>query len=195
MKSAPTTVRFVLSRLLTFAEILIKACLFLPIILFMVWFSYKVDISGLFQGELAPREVANMLLEGNTVSNYEQMDERQILKLYVQNLPEDRVPNTVAVGSSRVLQLSTPLAGDTSYYNAGMSGAGPMDIMNAFYLFDRAGKLPKNLIIEVDPWLFNPNFAQERADADLFSEFLHTCLKVNDDQEEEPPLELSLIHI
>lgn len=189
MKSTPTTVRFVLSRLLTFAEILIKACLFLPIILFMVWFSYKVDISGLFQGELAPREVANMLLEGNTVSNYEQMDERQILKLYVQNLPEDRVPNTVAVGSSRVLQLSTPLAGDTSYYNAGMSGAGPMDIMNAFYLFDRAGKLPKNLIIEVDPWLFNPNFAQERADADLFSEFLHTCLKVNDDQEEEPPLE------
>lgn len=189
MKPVQKKLRFILTRLLTFAEIFIKACLFLPILFFMAWFSYKVDISGLFQGELAPREVANMLLAGDTVSNYEQMDERQILELYVQNLPEDGIPRTVALGSSRVMQLSASLAGDTRYYNAGMSGAGSMDIMNAFYLFDRADKLPQNLIIEIDPWLFNPNFSQDRADMELFVEFLNTCLKVNSGYEQPDQLQ------
>ena len=54
--------RFLAARLLTFAEIGLKFCLFLPILLFMVWFNYKVDVSGLFQGELAPREICNLLL-------------------------------------------------------------------------------------------------------------------------------------
>lgn len=182
--------RFVALRLLTFLEIGLKFCLFLPILAFMVWFSYQVDISGLFQGELAPREVANMLLAGENVSNYEQMDERQVLELYVQNLPEDAAgPETLAIGSSRVLQLSQDLVGTGSYYNAGMSGAGAMDIMNAFYLFDRAGKLPKNLIVEVDPWLFNPNFSQDRADQELFAEFLQTCLQVDSGYEEPGQLQ------
>ena len=96
--------RFLLVRLLTFAEIGLKFCLFLPILLFMVWFSYKVDVSGLFQGELAPRQVASLLLEGDVVSGYDQMDERQVLALYAQNL--EKAPDTLALGSSRVLQLS-----------------------------------------------------------------------------------------
>ena len=63
MKKTASWPRFLAIRLLTFAEIGLKFCLFLPILLFMVWFNYKVDVSGLFQGELAPRQVANLLLE------------------------------------------------------------------------------------------------------------------------------------
>lgn len=173
-------------RLLTFLKIGIKFLFFVPILVFMVWFNYKVDISGLFQGELAPREVANMLLQGDTVSNYDQMDERQILKLYVQNLPEDQVPKTVALGSSRVLQLTKEIVGSDSFFNAGLSGAGAMDIMNTFYLFDQAGKLPQNLIIEIDPWIFNGVSADSlnsKADHELFAEFLKNCLGVDTDSQ------------
>ena len=191
-KKKRSLVRTLLYRFFTGLEILIKFSFFIPILLFMVWFSHKVDISGLFQGELAPREVANMLLAGDTVSNYDKMDERAVLKLYVQNLPEEQVPDTVALGSSRVLQLRQELVGG-SFFNMGLSGASAMDIMNCFYLLDKEGKLPKNLIIEVDPWLFNGDSAADlnkKADTELFSEFLQKGLGMTSDYEEPDKLEL-----
>ena len=141
MKKRISPLRFLAVRLLTFAEIGLKFCLFWPILLFMVWFNYKVDVIGRFQGELAPRQVANLLLEGSIVSGYDQMDERQVLEVYAQNLPEG--PKTLALGSSRVLQLGEELVGGGSFFNAGISGAGPMDVMNIWYLFEREGKLPE----------------------------------------------------
>ena len=183
MKKTVSWPRFLAIRLLTFAEIGLKFCLFLPILLFMVWFNYKVDVSGLFQGELAPRQVANLLLEGSTVSGYDQMDERQVLEVYVQNLTE--APDTLALGSSRVLQLSEDLVGGGSFFNAGISGAGPMDIMNIWYLFEREDKLPGTLILEVDPWLFNADPDINRnSDSELFAEFLEKGLGINADYEE-----------
>lgn len=183
MKKTVSWPRFLAIRLLTFAEIGLKFCLFLPILLFMVWFNYKVDVSGLFQGELAPRQVANLLLEGSTVSGYDQMDERQVLEVYVQNLTE--APDTLALGSSRVLQLSEDLVGGGSFFNAGISGAGPMDVMNIWYLFEREDKLPEALILEVDPWLFNADPDINRnSDSELFAEFLEKSLGINADYEE-----------
>lgn len=191
MKRVTDLIVFVAKRLFVLLEIALKACLFLPILLFMVWFSYKVDISGLFQGELAPREVANMLLGGTNVSNYEQMDEWTVLQLYVQNLPKDEVPETVAFGSSRVLQLTEEMVG-TSFYNAGMSGASAVDIMNAYYLFAKADKVPENIIICVDPWVFNATAATELdkdADADTYREFLQLGLGIESDYQPEETLE------
>lgn len=183
MKKTASWPRFLAIRLLTFAEIGLKFCLFLPILLFMVWFNYTVDVSGLFQGELAPRQVANLLLEGSTVSGYDQMDERQVLEVYVQNLTE--APDTLALGSSRVLQLSEDLVGGGSFFNAGISGAGPMDVMNIWYLFEREDKLPETLILEVDPWLFNADPDINRnSDSELFAEFLEKGLGINADYEE-----------
>ena len=190
-KKKRSLVRTLLYRFFTGLEILIKFCFFIPILLFIVWFSHKVDISGLFQGELAPREVANMLLAGDTVSNYDKLDERAVLELYVQNLPEEQVPETIALGSSRVLQLQQELVGG-SFFNMGLSGASAMDVMNCFYLLDKEGKLPKNLIIEVDPWLFNgenPTLNQQ-ADTELFPEFLQNALGIESDYQEPDKLEL-----
>lgn len=184
--------RKLLYRFFTGLEIVIKFSFFIPILLFMIWFSHKVDISGLFQGELAPREVANMLLAGDTVSNYDKMDERAVLELYVQNLPEDQVPETVALGSSRVLQLRQSLVGG-SFFNMGLSGASAMDIMNCFYLLDKSDKLPQNLIIEVDPWLFNGESAADlnkKADTELFNEFLQKALGLTSDYQEPDKLAL-----
>ena len=182
----------ILHRILVLFAIAFKACLFLPIPLFMIWFSYNVDVSGLFQGELAPREVANMLLEGKTVSNYDQMDERQVLELYVQNMTPEQVPDTLALGSSRVMQLNQEIVGG-HFFNGGMSGAAFMDIANNWYLFERADKMPKNLILCVDPWLFNGASASDlnkKADTNLFSEFLEKGLGLVSDYEEPDTLAL-----
>lgn len=183
---------FLIKRLLLLLEAGLKLCLFLPIVVFMLWFSYKVDISGLFQGELAPREVTTMLLDETNVSNYEQMDERAILALYAQNVEESAMPKTLAVGSSRVLQMDEGMVG-TSFFNVGMSGASAMDIMSSYYLFVRAGKTPENLIICIDPWLFNPIAAAElnqKSDVELYDEFLKEGLGLDVDYEKPDTVEL-----
>lgn len=187
MNKASSLALFILRRIRIGIRILFKFLFLLPVPLFMVWFSYNVDVSGLFQGELAPREVASMLLDGQTVSNYDMMDERKILELYVQNLPEDQVPDTLALGSSRVMQLNSDIVGSESFFNGGMSGAGLMDIINNWYLFERAEKLPKNLILCVDPWLFNGVSTENlnrRADANLFAEFQEKALGIDSNFEE-----------
>ena len=188
MQTVKTVLMRLLRIILCLVSVVVKTAIVLTIPAFMMWFNYTVDVSGLFQGELAPRDVANMLLEGKTVSNYDKMEERKVLELYVKNLPEDKVPDTLALGSSRVMQLNQSIVGG-SYYNGGMSGASIMDVMNNWYLFERAGKLPKNLILCVDPWLFNGVSAEtlnRKADAELFNEFLSQGLGIDSGTPPEP---------
>ena len=54
----------------------------------MVWFSYTVDRSGLFQGALAPRRIVDLMLQGYDVTNFEQMDERQVVQLFAQDVEQ-----------------------------------------------------------------------------------------------------------
>ena len=62
------------------SKTLFRAALLLPILAFMVIFSYNVDCSGLFQGALAPRRIVDLMLQGYDVTNYDQMDERQVVQ-------------------------------------------------------------------------------------------------------------------
>lgn len=70
------------------------------------------------------------------------------------NMNEETTPETIALGSSRILQLTREMVG-TSFYNSGTSGGDFNDVLSVFSLYDKAGKLPKNVIIGLDPWLFN----------------------------------------
>ena len=63
-----------------------KFLLFVPVLVFMVAFSYNVDRSGLFQGALAPRRIVDLMLQGYDVTNFEQMDEREGRKRHDQIL-------------------------------------------------------------------------------------------------------------
>ena len=58
-----------------------KFLLLVPVLVFMVAFSYNVDRSGLFQGALAPRRIVDLMLQGYDVTNFEQMDERQLMQV------------------------------------------------------------------------------------------------------------------
>lgn len=171
--------------LITGLRITAKSALILPLVAGMVWFNFTVDRSGLFQGDAFEREVALELLLGQNIANFEQMDERQINALYVQNL--DSPLNTVVLGSSRVLQLNTTIAGTDSFYNLGMTGADFKDLLGTYYLFERADKLPKNIVIGLDPWLLNADETaiDYRSDKELYNEFLTTQLGIKTDYEPE----------
>ena len=81
-----------------------RLVLLVPILVFMVAFSYNVDRSGLFQGALAPRRIVDLMLQGYDVTNFEQMDERQVVQLFAQDV--EQAPEAIGIGSSRVLQFN-----------------------------------------------------------------------------------------
>ena len=167
-----------------------KCLLLVPILVFMVAFSYNVDRSGLFQGALAPRRIVDLMLEGYDVTNFEQMDERQVVQLYAQDVPE--APEAIGIGSSRVLQFNRENTGVDSFFNMGVTGADVRDNMTSYYKMVSYGKTPKVLLWSLDPWVFYGSEAafDSRADADLYNEFLTKVLNVPTDYEEPDKVEL-----
>ena len=168
----------------------VKFLLLAPILVFMVAFSYNVDCSGLFQGALAPRRIVDLMLDGYDVTNFEQMDERQVAQLYAQDVPE--APEAIGIGSSRVLQFNRENTGVDSFFNMGVTGADVCDNMTSYYKMVSYGKTPKVLLWSLDPWVFYGSEAafDERADAELYNEFLTKVLNVPTDYEEPDPVEL-----
>ncbi|HJD21816.1 MAG TPA: hypothetical protein H9915_08395 [Candidatus Gemmiger faecigallinarum] len=167
-----------------------KFALLAPILVFMVAFSYNVDCSGLFQGALAPRRIVDLMLQGYDVTNYDQMDERQVVQLYAQDVPE--APEVIGIGSSRVLQFTSELVGSDSFFNMGVTGADVRDNMTSYYKMVTYGKTPQVLIWSVDPWVFYNSEAafDDRADAELYDEFLTNVLGVETDYEAPDQVEL-----
>ena len=126
-----------------------KFLLLVPILVFMVAFSYNVDRSGLFQGALAPRRIVDLMLQGYDVTNFEQMDERQVVQLFAQDVPE--TPEAIGIGSSRVLQFNRENTGVESFFNMGVTGADVRDNMTSYYKMVTYGKAPRVLLWSLDP--------------------------------------------
>lgn len=167
-----------------------KLALLAPVLIFMVAFSYQVDRSGLFQGALAPRRIVDLMLQGYDVSNFEQMDERQVVQLFAQDVPE--TPQAIGIGSSRVLQFNRENTGVPSFFNMGVTGADVRDNMTSYYKMVTYEKTPEVLLWTIDPWVFYGSEAafDVRADAELYNEFLTKVLGVETDYEEPDQVEL-----
>lgn len=179
-----------LRRLYFGAKTISRLVLLIPIFVFMVWVSYTVDRSGLFQGALAPRRIVDLMLQGYDVTNFESMDEREVVQLYAQDVPE--TPQVIGIGSSRVLQFNRELVGVDSFFNMGVTGADVRDNMTSYYKMVTYDKAPDVLIWSVDPWVFYGSEAayDYRADAELYNEFLTKVLGVPTDYEEPDKVEL-----
>ena len=164
----------------------LKLILILPPVLLVLWVNYFVDQTGLFRGDKFNLELAEILLEGDPVSNFEQMDEREVLKLYIKNMPE--AYDTLVIGSSRGLQITAEIAGeDGSFYNAGMSGEDFYDIVSTISLLDKYERMPQNIILVLDPWILNdrPEAYSARSDKNLANAFLNRTLGFDVAYEEE----------
>lgn len=155
----------------------LKILLLTPILLLMLCVNYQVDISGLFQGDQFERELAQKLLEGASISHFEKLDERQILRLYIQNMPEKY--NTLVVGSSRGLQITAQIAdAQGTFYNAGMTGEDFADILCTVSWLAKYDRLPEQMILVLDPWVLSSDkdARNKNSDANTANEFLDTVL-------------------
>lgn len=179
------------SRLFSGIRLLLGALAFLPIVFYVIWVNYTVDCSGTFQGDQYLREVANMLLSGQDVVGYEQLNERQrdVMELIVNQM--ETAPDTIVLGSSRIMQMNTEIAQTESLFNCALTGADWYDLLGTFYLFDRLDKLPQTVIIGFDPWYLDtsPDSTDARSNKQLYAEFLSTRLGIPTEYEEQDPNE------
>ncbi len=165
-----------LRHLLTGLKIVGKSLLLLPIPVAMAFANYTIDVSGVFHGDQFEKDIARAMVENEPVDNYDRMDERGVLSQLANSLqtPYD----TLAFGSSRVLQLRSEIADGGSYFNCGVSAGDFVDFLGLYYTFEKAGMAPKNVILELDPWLLSRYSydRQPKSDKNLYNEFLHEKL-------------------
>ena len=110
---------------------------------------------------------------GQAVVGYRNMDERRFQRARLESIP---TPRLVAFGSSRVMEISTDLAGVApgAFYNAGMSAATVEDFIALWSILERQGKRPDIAWFSVDAWTLNAAKEEVRwlAWADEVSGFL-----------------------
>lgn len=147
--------------------------LFSPLVAFMIYTSYTVDPSGIFHGEQFARTAVNILLEGEyAVSNYDSLD------YYTRSINEALIMNsepfdTIVLGSSRSMQINADMTGTSGrFLNMGVVGGDYQDLFGTFYLCVREQKLPRRVVLCIDPWIFNPEAVDHRSNTDWYLEFV-----------------------
>ncbi len=173
------TLLLILSRIFSVFKIAFCGALLCTVPLFTFFYSYVVDCSGYFQGDLEMRAVADMVLSGVNITGYEQLNarERDIIQIMASNI--DPKPQIISIGSSRILQLTKEAVQTDSFFNFGVTGGDIADVMGIFYYFDKIDAMPQTVILSLDPWHFRSATFDARSDKELYTEFLNEKLGYN----------------
>jgi hypothetical protein len=155
-------------------KLIAKGLLFcVPLLAFMVYTSYTVDPVGLFHGDQFARNAVEILLEGEyAVSNYDS------LEYYTRDISEALIMNadtfdTIVIGSSRSMQIDAEMAGEYyRFFNFGAVGGDYQDLYGIFYLCVREDKIPKRVVLCLDPWMFNTDIIDDRSNRDWYLAFV-----------------------
>ena len=86
------------------------------------------------------------------------MDERKFIKARIEY--ESLAPRTIVLGSSRIMQVGSHIAG-REILNLSVSGASVEDDIAIWHLASQKFK-PNMILISADPWLFNAKSGQDR---------------------------------
>lgn len=106
-------------------------------------------------------KMAQLALKGNIVAAPENYNERAYQACIVNEMK--RPPETIVIGSSRGMFLGKEITHIEDIYNNCVSGGCVEDYYALLGLYHRKfGKVPKNIIIEVSPWVFYQDNTEDR---------------------------------
>jgi hypothetical protein len=137
--------------------------LILLTILLISIFNYKVDSLGIFGNSNYLSKAAKALTSGKMIAGLQNIDDRLFQDLIIKNLQVRS--DIVAIGSSTAMMLRKELLSENglNFFNHSMNGASLEDyiaIVGAYELIH--GYIPSNIILGVDPWVFNKYNGQGR---------------------------------
>ncbi|MCR5117757.1 MAG: hypothetical protein K6A97_09655 [Lachnospiraceae bacterium] len=126
---------------LFFKCILLAAVLYIPV----VGMNIVADSANLFRSKMV-REMGELLSAGNIVKSPGDFDEGELQKVMISSDEFDC--DTVVIGSSSVLYVPW----EDGTYVAGLSGSYLKDMIAVIGILESENKLPKKVIIGMDPW-------------------------------------------
>jgi hypothetical protein len=122
-----------------------------PIGSLVVVVNYCVDPANIFFGREYVAGISDILAKGHNVDNVANYDERALQEQMVRKLPYQ--PDIVVLGSSRVMELGTSFFPGKKVLNCGVSHANINDVLAITGLLDSMGRLPEEIVINLDPHL------------------------------------------
>ena len=105
------------------------------------------------------KKMAENLSAGTYIEIYN-FDERIMQKYYI--CAQKQAKNTVILGSSRTMQIGEKVLMQENVFNSSVSGATLEDYIAIYQLYKDNDIFPNNIIIGVDPWIFNKNNSELR---------------------------------
>lgn len=123
-------------------------------------FNFLVDPANLFYSKYEAT-VAQILASGHSAEGVENMDDRRFLTLYA-NLRTQPI-DTLVLGSSRTMQITSAVTGDPNTFVAAVTGSDLRDCISAYELFAAKGFAPKTVVLSMDFWYLSKGNLDARA--------------------------------
>lgn len=106
-------------------------------------------------------EAAQIMAAGQNVTNLHNLDDRELIRLYVQQRTQP--VELLVLGSSRSMQVTKELTGVGNTFCAGVTGADLRDCISAYMLFREQDLLPKQVVLCADYWFLSQGNLDGRA--------------------------------
>lgn len=135
--------------------LILRLLIFIPIAFaFVIAINYYVDAENIYYQQLEGK-MARELLTGKFITNIPKHDERLLQKGLIKQV--ETCPEYAIWGSSRLFMANSSNFNAKTFLNHGMSGASVEDLLITYYHYSQKECYPENIIIAVDPWIFNDN--------------------------------------
>ena len=136
-------------------KLLTKLIFISPVLLTIVAVNYFVDPSHVFDDDAYANEIAGYMLDNYNIANYKNMDDRLLLKHYFAGT--NQLFDNIILGSSRSMTIGEEYFKGKTFLNCSVTGCGLGDLLAIYRFMQSNNKIPRYLLISVDPWFFNKN--------------------------------------
>ncbi|MDR3564212.1 MAG: hypothetical protein P4N59_22635 [Negativicutes bacterium] len=121
--------------------------------------SVALDPAHVFDAKYA-KDIADILLREKNAANVANYDDRRFQRYFIQNNKAGK--DIIVFGSSRSLQIDNSIFPGHSFFNHSVFGASLEDHIAIYQLYREQNRLPRTIIIGVDPWILNRTNNQTR---------------------------------
>lgn len=114
--------------------------------------NYSLDGGDRWRGRhVVETQVGEIIAAGRHAETNRNYRSQVVHRIVIDRL--DRTPDAVILGSSRIMGIRGRFLGDGLVLNHGVPSANLLDILAILSAYDRAGRMPRHVVIGVDPWI------------------------------------------
>ncbi|MFV8224388.1 hypothetical protein [Christiangramia aquimixticola] len=136
-----------------------------PILFLIIGVNYFGDAAKIFHDDYE-KQITKILENGDYVTNIRNYNERILQEELVKG--KQKAPDVLVIGSSRTMLIDSSYYKGRSFFNSSVSAASLQDLIAIYQIYSSFDKLPKKIIIGVDPWTFKENSERNRWEAISF---------------------------